>query len=46
MGKIFSYYVSNGTVKTKILETSQPLSIMHISDLDKLFPDVDLSPTV
>ena len=46
MGKIFSYYVSNVTVKIKIEETSKPLSIMHISDLDKLFPDVDLSPTV
>ena len=46
MGKIFSYYVSNGTVKIKIQETSKPLSIMHISDLDKLFPNVDLSPTV
>ena len=46
MGKIFSYYVSNGTVKIKIQETSKPLSIMHISDLDKLFPDVDLSPTI
>ena len=46
MGKIFSYYVSNGTVKIKIQETSQPLSIMHTSDLEKLFPDVDLSPTV
>ena len=46
MGKIFSYYVSNGTVKIKIQETSKPLSIMHKSDLEKLFPDVDLSPTV
>ena len=46
MGKIFSYYVSNGTVKIKIQETSQPLSIMHISDLEKLFPDIDLSPTL
>ena len=46
MGKIFSYYVSNGTVKIKIQETSKPLSIMHTSDLEKLFPDVDLSPTV
>ena len=44
MGKIFSYYVSNSTVKIKIEETSQPLSIIHISDPDKLF--VDLSPTV
>ena len=46
MSKIFSYYVSNGTVKIKIQETSQSLSIMHISVLDKLFADVDLSPTV
>ena len=44
--KIFSYYVSNGTVKIEIQETSKSLSIMDISDLDKLFPDVDLSPTV
>ena len=41
MGKIFSYYVSNGTVKIRIQETSQPLSIMHTSDLKKLFPDVE-----
>ena len=46
MGNIFSYYVSNGIVKIKIQETSKPLPIMHISDLDKLFPDVDLNPTV
>ena len=46
MGKIFSCYVSNGTVKIKIHETSQSLSIMHTSDLEKLFLDVDLSPTV
>ena len=41
MGKIFSYYVSNGTVKIKIQETSQPLTMMHTGDLQKLFPDVD-----
>ena len=46
MGKIFSYYVSNGTVKIKIHETSQSKSIMHTSDLEKIFPDADLSPTV
>ena len=45
MGKIFSYYVSDGTVKIKIQATSQPQSIIHTSDLDKLFPDVDLSST-
>ena len=46
MGKIFSYYVSHGTVKFIIQETSQPLSITHLSGLEKLFPDDDLSPTV
>ena len=46
MGKIFSNYVSNGIVKIKIQETLKPLPIMHISDLDKLFPDVDLNPRV
>ena len=46
MDNIFSYYVSNGTVKIKIQESSKPLSIMHISDLDKFFPDVDLSSIV
>ena len=45
MGKIFSYYVSDGTVKIKIQATSQPQSIIHTSDLNKLFPDVDLSST-
>ena len=41
MVKIFSYCVSNGTVKMKLKETSQPLSTMHTSDLEKLFPDVE-----
>ena len=46
MGKIFSYYAFNATVKIKIQETSQPLSIMHSSGLDKLFPDVYPGSTV
>ena len=46
MGKTFSYYVSNGTVKIKILEILQALSITLTSDLEKYFPDDDLSPTV
>ena len=46
MGKTFSYNVSNGTLKIKIQETSNPLSIMYISDLDKHFPDVDVSLAV
>ena len=46
IGKRFSYYVSSGTVKSIIQETSQPLSIMHTNDLNKIFPDVDLGRTV
>ena len=33
MGKMFPYYVSSATLKIKIQETSQPLSIMHASVL-------------
>ena len=46
MCKIFSYYVSNCTVKIKIHKTSQPLSKTHTSDLEKLGPNFYLSPTI
>ena len=46
MGKTFLYYVSNATVKIKIQEMSQALSLMYTSDLEKLFLDIDLSPTI
>ena len=36
MDEIFSYCVSNGTVKFKMQETSQRMSIMDTSDLEKL----------
>ena len=35
--------VLNGTVKAKISEISLPISITHVSDFTKYFPDVDLS---
>ena len=35
--------MSDGTVKIKIQATTQPLSIMHTSDLDKLFRDVHIT---
>ena len=46
MVKIFLYYVSNGNMKIEIQQTSQPLSIMHTSDLENFFLDVDLGPTL
>ena len=34
---------SNGTVKVKISEISAPISITHVDDFTKYFPDIDLS---
>ena len=44
MKQIHNYYVSNGTVKVKLEENSQPISIMHATDFDKHFPGIDLGP--
>ena len=43
MEKINRLMVLNGTVKVKISEISPPISIAHVSDFTKYFPDVDLS---
>ena len=40
------YLVSNGPIQIKIQETPQPVSIMHTSDLEKLFLDVEMSSRV
>ena len=45
LGKIFSFYISGDTVKIKVSENSSPLSITHVDDFGKLFPDIDLSPS-
>ena len=45
LGKINSYYVSNGIVRIKISENSSPLSITQVDDFGKHFPDIDLSPS-
>ena len=45
LGKINSFYVSNGTIRIKISEYSSPLSITHVNDFGKYFPDIDLSPS-
>ena len=44
LGKIFSFYISGDTIKIKVSENSSPLSITHVDDFGKYFPDIDLSP--
>ena len=44
LGKIFSVYISGDTIKIKVSENSSPLSVTHVDDFGKLFPDIDLSP--
>ena len=43
IGKINSFYISKGTIRIKISENSSPLSITHVNDFGKHFPDIDLS---
>ena len=43
LGKINSFYISNGTVRIKISESSFPLSVAHADDFGKHFCDIDLS---
>ena len=41
LGKIYSFHISNGTIRIKISENSSPLSITHVDDFGKHFPDID-----
>ena len=45
LGKIPSFFISNNTIETKLQENSNPDSIIHSSDFQKFFPDVDLVPS-
>ena len=45
MGLIFGYFVSNGTIKIRKQENDPTISITHVSDFEKYFPGVNLSPT-
>ena len=45
MGLIFGYFVSNGTIKIRKQENGPAISITHVSDFEKYFPGVNLSPT-
>ena len=41
-GRISKFWVSNGTVKIALAENSPPISILHKSKLEELFPGCDL----
>ena len=45
MGKMNSFFVSDGTVKIKIDENNKSLAITHLDGLAINFPGVDLSPS-
>ena len=45
MGIINSFFISAGTVKVKITETSRPLAITNLNDFTIHFPNIDLSPS-
>ena len=42
LGKINSLFISGDTIKIK--DISLPLSITHVGDFGKYFPDIDLWP--
>ena len=44
LGKIHSFFISGDTVKIRLSENSSPLSLTHIEDFGKYFPDVDFLP--
>ena len=43
MGKIHSYFISNGSVKIRLQEKGPSIPITHTADFEKYFPGVDLS---
>ena len=45
LGKISNFYISSGTIKVKISENRNPISITHTQDFVKYFSEVDLLPT-
>ena len=42
MGKLHVFFVSNGTIKAKILENDRAKPITHAADLKKMFPGIDI----
>ena len=45
LGKISNFYISSGTVKVKIPEIRNPISITYTQDFVKYSPEDDLLPT-
>ena len=43
LSKIYSFFISGDTIKIRVNENSSPLSITHVDDFGKHFPDVDQS---
>ena len=43
MGRIYSWFVSGGTIKTKIYQHGDFVSVTHTDDFIKHFPDVDFT---
>ena len=39
---VHTFCVSNGSVEIKVRENSNPNTISHITDLEKIFPDSEL----
>ena len=44
LSKMHSFFISGDAIKIRVNENSSPLSITHVDDFGKHFPDVDLSP--
>ena len=42
MGKLHVFFVSNGTIKVKVLENNRAKPITHAADLKKIFSDIDV----
>ena len=45
LGKISNFYISSCTIKVKISENRNPISITHTQEFVKYFPKADLLPT-
>ena len=43
LGKIHSYFISNGSVKIRLQEKGPSIPITHTADFEKYFPGMDLS---
>ena len=40
--KLHQFYTINGIIKVKLIEHSSVKTVTHISDLDELFPDINI----